>query len=554
MRWRAAAWLSATLFAATLSGCPVWAAPDFEAWVGAEASPPAVLAILDRSCGGCHGSDSGGDGGFDEVDDLQALVDLGLVVANDPDRSSLLARMERGEMPPYGWEPRPTDQELATIRAWIAAGAPAEAPTDPSPPDPGLPPQVRLEQAVELMTADLTGMAEEDRAFQRFVLLGNLHDARVDPDAVAQHRAGIDLLLNSLSFEPTSTPAQAVDPAGLVLRLDLRDYGWIGEYYDRWELLTLGGPHPSAERADADALRELAGTEVPWVHGDWLLATASEPPLYYDLLGLPDRGAEIAAVVGVDREDNLGRANAARAGFVESGVSVSNRLIERHDSPYGAFWWSYDFASSQGDANLFSHPLDFVEDGGEAIFSLPNGLQAYVIVNADDVRIDVAPTSIVSDSTHPDTPAVQAGISCFSCHGVDGVLPKTDEIRPYVEANPESFGEEVVSEVQALHPTADAMDDLQYRDRDAYQRALAEAGLEPGAALALVGAVDGFRDAVDLERAASDLWITTDQLRAVLDNVPASELLELRVITQTGGRIDRSVFESSLDRLADFLP
>jgi hypothetical protein len=37
----------------------------------------------------------------------------------------------------------------------------------------------------------------------------------------------------------------------------------------------------------------------------------------------------------------------ARAGFQKSGVSASNRMIERHPIATGAFWESYDFAANK---------------------------------------------------------------------------------------------------------------------------------------------------------------------------------------------------------------
>ncbi len=73
-----------------------------------------------------------------------------------------------------------------------------------------------------------------------------------------------------------------------------------------------------------------------------------------------------------------------------SGVSRNNRVIERHEIPGSrcrGYWLSYDFASN-GDPiapkDILANPLDFVQDGGEIIFTLPNGLQGYMIVGADD--------------------------------------------------------------------------------------------------------------------------------------------------------------------------
>ena len=122
-------------------------------------------------------------------------------------------------------------------------------------------------------------------------------------------------------------------------------------------------------------------------------------------------------------------AKPARAGFNESGVSRNNRLIERHESAYGAYWKSYDFKISDGRGNLFQFPLgpefhgnpfndqSFEHAGGEIIFNLPNRLQGYLLVNNKDQRIDEGPTDIVSDGNKVSgTTAVVNGISCMACH------------------------------------------------------------------------------------------------------------------------------------------
>jgi hypothetical protein len=82
------------------------------------------------------------------------------------------------------------------------------------------------------------------------------------------------------------------------------------------------------------------------------------------------------------------------------GVSRNNRLIERHSSPYGSYWRSYDFADNVGRRNLFAHPLgpsgqasSFEVDGGEIIFNLPNGLHAFMLIDGKGRRLDKAPTA-----------------------------------------------------------------------------------------------------------------------------------------------------------------
>ena len=116
-----------------------------------------------------------------------------------------------------------------------------------------------------------------------------------------------------------------------------------------------------------------------------------------------------------------------RAGFTESGVSNSNRVVERHRSPYGAYWKSHDFPDNVGEHNIFQHPLDFQRAGGEIIFNLPNGLQAYLLVNERGERINQAPTNIVFNKGGSRA-EIRNGLSCMSCHA-NGMRSLTDDVR-----------------------------------------------------------------------------------------------------------------------------
>src|SRR5262249_9411092 len=128
--------------------------------------------------------------------------------------------------------------------------------------------------------------------------------------------------------------------------------------------------------------------KLPYVRADWFVSAASRPPLYHEVLQLPERDRDLEKLLQIDVNENIRQERVARAGFNGSGLSRNNRLIERHESAHGAYWKSYDFAGSVGKQNLFESPLGpggpngFQHDGGEIIFNLPNGLQAYMLVDA----------------------------------------------------------------------------------------------------------------------------------------------------------------------------
>ena len=157
--------------------------------------------------------------------------------------------------------------------------------------------------------------------------------------------------------------------------------------------------------------------------------------------------------------------------------------MERHRTPFGAYWRSYDFKSSGGRGNLLLFPLGpkfegnpfedqvFEQAGGEIIFHLPNGLQGYMLADAKDNRLDApAPVAIVSDKSETSgTSEIVNGLSCMACHA-SGMKPFRDEIG----GHPAVFAR-VKQKVRRLHAPAHEMDALLAKDEDRFLRALDQA-------------------------------------------------------------------------------
>jgi serine/threonine-protein kinase len=167
-------------------------------------------------------------------------------------------------------------------------------------------------------------------------------------------------------------------------------------------------------------------------------------------------------------------------------VSGQNRLVERHDARFGAYWKSYDFKPASGRSKLTRFPLGplrlfpedqhpfpaqaFVHDGGEILFHLPNGLQGYYLVNGQDGRIDAGPIDVVSDALKTSgTAEIVTGVSCMACHKL-GLLPLKDTIRDHNAV----FGA-ADQQVQRLYPKAQVMDRLVQQDIDRFKAALEQA-------------------------------------------------------------------------------
>jgi serine/threonine-protein kinase len=81
------------------------------------------------------------------------------------------------------------------------------------------------------------------------------------------------------------------------------------------------------------------------------------------------------------------------------------------------------------EGNEFADSAAFEHDGGEMIWSMANGMQAYMVTDAKGNRLDEAPVSIVRDLTEiSGTPSIVTGLSCMGCHK-SGIQPMTDQVR-----------------------------------------------------------------------------------------------------------------------------
>jgi len=89
-----------------------------------------TLGIFSAKCSGCHGPNLPKPrGGFGYVLDLaRVAANPEMVVPGTPEESELWELIRRREMPPDNAPTGPlSDEQKEVIRAWIAAGAPANS-------------------------------------------------------------------------------------------------------------------------------------------------------------------------------------------------------------------------------------------------------------------------------------------------------------------------------------------------------------------------------------------------------------------------------------------
>ncbi len=479
-------------------------------------------AVLQKFCVRCH-TGAKAEGDLDFVTDTKRLIAEGLIVPGDAARSLVVHRIEAGEMPPATVKVRPSAADLAALRTWIDGMA--------------TPAAFRRDRDIgRLLAVDSARLTADARPFARWFTLVHLANAGVPESQLERYRIAFATLLGSLTWSQVPPVPVAVDAERLIFRIDLRELGWTAATWDRIRSSYPYGLARSAGVPDS-------------VRADWFVATASRAPLYHEILALPDSEAGLARRLGIDLAEDIATSRVARAGFNRSGISVNNRVIERHTTRHGALWRSYDFASSTGRENIFTHPLGFVPAGGEIIFNLPDGYQAYMLVDRNGRRIDKAPPAIVSDPRRPDR-AVENAVSCMGCHA-SGIIARADQIRE-TAGNLDALERDRVRE---LYVPADAMTTWFAKDRARFARALATAGVvtppEPAdEPIALLTA--RYEADLDLRIAAAELGLQPDELSARLARSTTLRQT-FGALAQTGGTIKRDTWTVLFTRAVDEL-
>ena len=504
-----------------------------------------AYAIFEQSCLICHGP----DGAYKEtlLIEHNALVkENGSVVPGNPETSRLYKRLlgEEGQLMPLGGPPLP-DSQIETVKNWILSGAP----------DWAVPPTtggqfISPSEVLNTIETHLISLPSFDRAFARYFTMTHLYNAGESAGILQEYRKALYKLVNSLSWGGTVINPQPIDSQETIFYIDLRHYEW--DVNNAWgQIETVYPYHIAFEAPTQTALKQQLGrlqtetkSNIPSVHVDWFVATAATPPLYHDMLSLPLTDRELETRLGVNVGRNLRDAPGVRvwrAGFNNSGVSNNNRMVERHAFRDGAYWKSYDFAGNVGTQNIFNHPLDFTHDGGEVIFNLPNGLQAYYLVNASGARLDAAPINIVSNPAASD-PTVRNGISCFGCH-TEGMKTFEDQVRSVIESNATPAYDK--AQALRLYVEQSEMDALLQEDMERYNEALEATGgafddIEP-----ISRFHEAFQSEVDAAYAAAVVGLETeDFLEKIRENVGLQNV-GLLVLDTTNGSMKRDAWTAS---------
>lgn len=411
-----------------------------------------------------------------------------------------------------------------------------ECPRDPIP----------LAETVEVLANAAAAEAPADRPFIRFVSGGAYRTTCSAPTrSVLRARRAVDKLVNSLSIEGLAVTTRPLDASGLLLRLDLRDYGWDRPidvegvaYPDGWSAIVAHAPmaHEFAG-ADASVLKEQVEAAVPWLLASSFVAAASSGELYYALTGAPSTLAELKAALGITVAEDLPGGSWQRAGFGTSGISTQNRGVARYSGTAlgdGVFWQTFDYGPTSDTSALFLDPLGARADASEVLYSLPNGLPGYFSADAAGRRVTEA--ALVLDPARGGPPRVMA--SCGSCHN-GGLIVFDDAVRSFVEANVAgAFTPDEVQAVRDAYPESGVMSALVEADGQRLQLALERAGLPEGTPDPISRIALEYERVIDRDVVAGELYVRPDA--SELERLPPALAAAL-----SANGLARATFEAS---------
>lgn len=479
-------------------------------------------------------------------------------------------------MPPSG--PKPNPSEIDTIKQWITAGAPFPLDIARKP--------VSDQDVLKAIVDHLRSLDDPaERKRWRYFTLATLHNnPKVREDEINLARAAVSKLLNSLSRRGTIIVPAAIGPGQTVLTIDITKLGW-DDRKDWGRVLALypygltfhNRPAGDTLRKASEEISEVAGEDVGLadVRADWFVDTALRPPLYHALLDLPTTAAELERRLGVDINRDFLEADGRlhRAGLDKSGVSSQYRVLDRYDADSqatgGYYWKNFDFKNNAGTGNIFRFPLGpvfagnpfpnlaFEHAGGEIIFSLPNALQGYLLVDGKGKRIDTGPPDVVSDDLKTSgTSLIVTGLSCMSCHRHGMVSPFfQDRLRLGARG---ALGGDAHDKLDRLTIAQTEWDRILKSDTARFLKAVEEATgsflragadrakpvrdfAEPIAALARI-----YQKDLDLGSVAVELGFDEKALKTSIDLNPGLQRLGLGVLA-AGGTIKRADWDSLKD-------
>jgi hypothetical protein len=503
----------------------------------------AMLALIERSCGRCHGDDPSAVSGG--ALDLTGLVDRGWIVPGSSEASPVVTVLAGEHVPVSGaFYDRPTVGELELLERFVN-GLPVQAPECDSLPF------TSPDEVQRAMASDISRLAPEVRPFARYVGLTDASNAGLCGAALELQRRALGQAFNATSTKEQIVLPKPIDELQVIFRIDLRDYGWdrgidleddgVVDFTDGWQAAAAAaGAYGEEYRGpDADALAAAAGTAVPYLPAHALVHAVADGDLYSALIGV---GADVS-----DHRSGLGIPASLEllvpfqgeepvppslwAGIGDSREALVIRALQNR--PERSYWLIHEGGADA--ETILDQPFEIDRAQNthrfQISFALPNGLLGYAIEANDASRRSSA-------QLHGEDARVSLAM-CSACHA-DGQRAVRDVVRDYVLANPRAYPDAV----RELYVPQAELDATIESDSAIQRAALQQLGIPPGSRDPLSSVYRQFEQSLTIRRAAAELGVSLATFQAALAT-PGRLAPELAPLG-TSSSIERATFTAAL--------
>jgi len=481
---------------------------------------PAAIQLIKDHCVNCHGAGKKHESIFGDILNINNLIQRKIIVPGQPSQSPLIQEVESGLMPQTGRALTPDEIKVLSL---FVKNLPAQPQSVAC---------ATRSRITNLVTLDYRAQKSTNNNLRYFVLPG---------DKIDLHRKALLRIINSIHWQPHLVRLYPINNEGTILRLDLREMGWRDE---DWRRVTSDYPYRDLNFKSLFP----SGVDFPVVNSGWFINEVSQGQKYYRALNITNLDA-LKRYLQVDNPNTKG---SLRSGFRNSGVSRNNRVIERLQQKFGSYWQSYDFLATKGQdrRNIFAFPDNFVEDGGEAIFSLPNGLFGFALYSQGGNLLTVAPVDVVQDPRRPDK-VVRNGVSCMGCHSA-GYIPRNDDLLAFVKNAQTQFQTRQIEFVLSRH-RADEVRTAIVTDSQDYLKALRALDIDPNKD-PVNDVVDDFEADLSLSQAACEVGVKPEVLTSYIRE-KAGTLGEINtLLMEPRPFVPRALFQNVVYRLGEMLP
>jgi len=248
-------------------------------------------------------------------------------------------------------------------------------------------------------------------------------------------------------------PIQRSKYSNTLYWIDLREYNWTEEVWEKLSLTDGYFVEPIVEHFSNSALRLIAGNAI--VRADWFIDHATDltrqadneitARIYTDLLYAKNKTPknlqewlQIWGVPSVEKSRILG--NEAGALVLRSQVARHNREVFSYRTELGWLYHTYDVKIQTGKrdylenfvANRGKPPA--VDDGGEGFsFNSVGMLTAFMIRNGQNEFVEFGdPTLVYHLQDITGDPRVRTATSCMDCHS-SGPIPPRNIVKEYLK-------------------------------------------------------------------------------------------------------------------------